>query len=88
MEKFQFLKRETPYKRYMMPAYDDNFNSYRRKSVSGGDLPNPRFVSSTISDNVPKFEQNASILLPLFGQFLAHDMTGQSAISGKFSVKT
>jgi hypothetical protein len=73
----------TPYKRYLSPAYDDTFNSYRRLAVSGKELPNPRYVSVSISQPNPRFETNASHLLPLFGQFLAHDITGQSATTGK-----
>ena len=74
----------TPYKRYLSPAYDDKFNSYRRLGVSGQELPNPRKVSVSISQPNPRFETKASHLLPLFGQFIAHDITGQSATTGNF----
>ncbi len=67
----------------MAPSYQDNFNSYRKLAKSGRDLPNPRLVSTTISDPRLRLETNASMLLPMFGQFLAHDMTGQSATTGK-----
>jgi hypothetical protein len=75
-------KTETPFKRYLTPEYEDNFSTQRKKAVSGNDLPNPRLVSTTISSTNTVFETKASVLMALFGQFLAHDMTGQSSITG------
>jgi hypothetical protein len=75
-------KTETPFKRYLSPDYEDGFNTQRKKAVSGNDLPNPRLVSTTISSTNTVFEIKASVLTALFGQFLAHDLTGQSSITG------
>lgn len=76
-------KSETPFKRYLTPDYEDNFNTQRKKAVSGNDLPNPRLVSTTISSTNTVFETKASVLMALFGQFLAHDITGQSSVTGE-----
>jgi hypothetical protein len=73
-----------PYKRFLPPAYGDGFNSPRMLGVSGKPLPNVRLVSLAISVPVPqqRLENLVTHLFPIFGQFLAHDITGTSAITG------
>ena len=73
-----------PYKRFLPPAYGDGFNSPRTLAISGKPLPNVRLVSLAISvpTQFQTLEKMVTHLFPIFGQFLAHDITGTSAITG------
>lgn len=63
------------FKRYLPAFYDDNQASPRSKGVSGLPLPNPRVLSRFFSMDSFNFESPYTHLLPIFGQFLAHDFT-------------
>lgn len=82
-----FGAKNTPYQRLLSPAYDDGINSARSLSVTGRKLPNPRTVSLTVSlpSSVQRLaKNNISQLYASFGQFLAHDITGVSATTGRY----
>ena len=74
----------SPYIRFLPPAYQDGYNSARILADSEQPLPNPRTISLTISQPQPvqKLSNNITHLYPLFGQFLAHDLGGTAAITG------
>jgi hypothetical protein len=81
-------KSETPYKRYIKPAFDDGIGSPRMLAKSGALLPNPRKISALIAvDNglVDKFDTH---ILALFGQFLAHEMTSASISAGIWLIQS
>jgi len=65
---------ETPYKRFLKPAYNDGFGSPRVKSSSGNDLPNPRKISTTLNSDNLAFERIWTNMFVIFGQFLTHDI--------------
>ena len=75
-----------PYKRFLPPAYDDGVSSPRLLASSGKTpLPNARIISLTMS--IPQAKQRLENFIthitPIFGQFLAHDVTGTAGIVGK-----
>jgi hypothetical protein len=78
-------KSETPYKRYIKPAYDDGIGAPRQLAKSGRLLPNPRSISAHIGTDNSLVEQFDTHILTLFGQFLAHEMTSASISAGKKS---
>ena len=65
---------ETPFKRFLGPAYDDGFSAPRIKSTSGNNLPNPRVVSTTLDSDNSVFEKIWTHAFVIFGQFLTHDI--------------
>jgi hypothetical protein len=79
-----FGRSNTPFKRYLSPAYEDQLNSARSKSATGRNLPNPRALSLAFSSSSQSNETNANFthLLVIFGQFLAHDLTLTASTSG------
>ena len=48
-----------------------------RKARSGGQLPNPRLISSSIHRQSPADTQQFTMLVMQWGQFIDHDITGQ-----------
>ena len=77
-----FGKAETPYKRYMSPAYDDQLSAPRSRSVRGNPLPNPRTISRTMSNENFQTDDRITHIVATFGQFLAHDFTSAAVSSG------
>ena len=76
-------KASTPYKRYFPASYDDGFNAARLRGTSGTPLPNPRVISRVVSTQENgQLEPFFTHLMPLFGQFLAHDITFSQISSG------
>lgn len=73
-------KKDTPYKRWLTPAYADGFNSPRLLAISGKPLPNPRSISIALSPPTSgqKLSFNLTHLFPIFGQFLTHDIAAGS----------
>ncbi|RNA39528.1 Peroxidasin, partial [Brachionus plicatilis] len=70
----------TPYKRLLPPAYEDNLETVRSKAVSGEPLPHPRIISLTISPpSKNQFERKITQVFPIFGQFFIHDSALTSA---------
>ena len=47
-----------------------------RKARSGGQLPNPRLISSSIHRQSPADTQQFTMLVMQWGQFIDHDITG------------
>ena len=77
-------RNDLPYKRFLPPAYADNFDLPRMSSSLGGPLPNVRVLSLNISPPITnqRLEINITHLFVVFGQFLTHDLTASSAITG------
>jgi len=69
----------TPYKRFIAPAYGDAANSPRSLSVSGAQLPNPRVISRSILRDQFVLDRRWFHLFATFGQFLVHDITSLAA---------
>ena len=69
----------TPYKRLDKPAYEDKVKEPRKFSVLGQPLKSPRFIASVVHFSKDKYD-TISHYLPIFGQYLMHDMarTGHS----------
>lgn len=67
----------SPFKRYLNPAYDDGVGSPRTLSVTGSPLPNPRLISRQLSADNSLTENSFTHLIASFGQFLDHDLTSQ-----------
>lgn len=77
----------TPYKRYLKPAYDDGLENARTKSKSGKDLPSPRVISNKLFKDNFLFDNNHTHIIAFFGQFLTHDFSMASASVGKLNEK-
>jgi hypothetical protein len=65
---------ETPFKRFLKPAYNDGFGTPRKLSISGNNLPNPRKISTTLNSDNLAFERIWTNMFVIFGQFLTHDI--------------
>ncbi|CAG7831042.1 unnamed protein product [Allacma fusca] len=63
-----------PYRRVIAPDYADGISS-PRVSQDGLPLPHPRKISTLIHTDKPTEDSTASLLLPIFGQFIDHDVT-------------
>jgi hypothetical protein len=73
-------RNNVPYKRFLTPSYQDGVSTARTLGVSGAALPNVRTLSLTVSPPISGQHLSATYthLLPIFGQFLTHDMAGFS----------
>lgn len=80
-------KSNTPYKRYLKPAYDDGLENARTKSKSGKDLPSPRVISNELFKDNFLFDNDHTHIIAFFGQFLTHDFSMASASVGKHNIK-
>ena len=65
---------KTPFKRLAKPAYADDKEKPRKYSVFGQPLKSPRLIATTIHSSQDQYS-TISHFLPLFGQYLMHDMT-------------
>lgn len=55
----------------------------RSHSVTGEPLPNPRVVSTRFHEGAPTGDDSAySMLITIYGQFLAHDITERAPTKG------
>jgi hypothetical protein len=75
----------TPYKRYLEPAYSDGLEKARSKGKSGKDLPSPRVISKKLFVDNFLFDNNHTHIIAFFGQFITHDFTMASVSVGKYS---
>lgn len=87
LEKPWLGKAFIPFKRYMRPVYDDQNNSPRLRSRSGKFLPNPRTLSLLFAMDQSNYENFYTHLLPIFGQFMAHDLTNSPPSQGFYAQK-
>lgn len=73
-----------PYQRFLAPMYADNYSTPRTISKTGSALPNVRTLSLSISPPISgqKLSATYTHLLPIFGQFLTHDIAGFSTTTG------
>lgn len=79
-----FGKGDTPFKRYLKPAYDDQLDAPRSKGRLGGPLPNPRSISRALFTDNFQVDGVFSHIVATFGQFLSHDLTSAAASSDSF----
>ena len=86
LQNLYYGRSDMPFIRYngLTPAYGDAKSTPRNTSVLGGFLPNVRTISLGISTptTAQRLEPQIAHLLSVFGQFLAHDITGTAAITG------
>ncbi|XP_052258561.1 peroxidase-like protein [Dreissena polymorpha] len=75
---------QTPFERYLYPAYDDVISHPRTKSVLGGDLPNVRKISRDFHTNLMIFQPNMNHMTMQYGQFLSHDIQFNALSQGQY----
>ncbi|KAL5279193.1 DBLOX family protein [Megaselia abdita] len=60
----------------LLPAqYDDGVSAPRLRSVGGGQLPNPRTISTLIHPDISNLHTRYSLMVMQYAQFLDHDLT-------------
>ncbi|XP_045159592.2 heme peroxidase 2-like isoform X2 [Mercenaria mercenaria] len=64
----------TPFERYLTPAYDDGISDPRKRSVSGGWLPNARKISREFHLQLSNKYKDLTHLAMEYGQFISHDI--------------
>lgn len=62
-----------PFNRFQTPVYSDGIEELR-KSVLGGPLPSPRFISLLVHGSRDS-ESPVTLMLAQWGQFIDHDLT-------------
>lgn len=70
--------------RLLPPDYADGVNAPRR-AKDGGELPNPRLVSLTLSPEASIDDGRYSLMLMQFGQFVDHDISRTAVVKSKLS---
>jgi hypothetical protein len=65
----------TEYKRLRAPVYADNKSLPRSTAANGAALPNPRALSAKLCPDNSATDKVWTNLLPIFGQFVTHDIT-------------
>jgi len=63
-----------PFLRFLPPDYSDGVQAFR-KARSGGQLPSPRLISSSIHRQSQADTQQFTMLVMQWGQFIDHDIT-------------
>ncbi|XP_076461680.1 salivary peroxidase/catechol oxidase-like [Babylonia areolata] len=64
-----------PYLRFLPPAYMDHLSVPRLQGTRGaGPLPSPRQVSVSVCSSHCRVAGLSSVMLPVWGQFIAHDI--------------
>ena len=70
-----FGRSNTVFARMLPAAYDDGVSQPRSRSVTGQDLPSPRFISTSIHKDIQHPHSRYTLMVMQFGQFLDHDIT-------------
>lgn len=83
---------DTPFKRFLQPAYDDGISTPRSIGFSQTKLPNVRTVSLTVSPPDPKtvpepINSIVTLVVAFFGQFVKHDFAGAATFEDKTGVE-
>lgn len=65
----------TPYTRILDPDYEDDVNAVRATGVTGQKLPNPRTITLATVILSERQDNQASLMLMQWGQFIDHDLT-------------
>ncbi|KAK0174315.1 hypothetical protein PV327_010941 [Microctonus hyperodae] len=65
----------TTFARLLPPVYDDGVSKPRMRSVTGGMLPNPRLISTTIHPDISNLHNRYTLMVMQFAQFVDHDLT-------------
>lgn len=68
-------KSETPYKRYLSPAYLDRLDIPRTMSKTGRALPNVRQISRVLCRENFLVDNHFTHMTAYFGQFITHDIS-------------
>ncbi len=66
---------ETPYKRYLNPAYLDRLGIPRTRAKNGQELPNVRSISRMLCNENTLVDNHFTHMTAFFGQFLTHDIS-------------
>lgn len=77
-------KSETPYKRYLSPAYRDNLDIPRTMSKTGHLLPNVRQISRVLCHENFIVDNHFTHMTAFFGQFMTHDFSMGGVSTGKY----
>ncbi|XP_071539116.1 salivary peroxidase/catechol oxidase-like [Panulirus ornatus] len=72
----------TPHRRVLPADYGDGVSTLRR-AADGGELPNARFVSTSVNLQTPRRSSCMTMLFTTFGQFIDHDLTFTPITKGK-----
>lgn len=65
----------TVFARMLPTAYDDGISAPRTRSITGGNLPSPRTISTAIHNDISHPHPRYTLMVMQFGQFLDHDIT-------------
>ncbi|CAG9838939.1 unnamed protein product [Diabrotica balteata] len=66
---------KTPYSRLMAPYYDDGVWSPRTSILDRHALPSPRLITNQVFNDREAKNEEYTLLLMQFGQFISHDIT-------------
>lgn len=78
-----FGKSETPYKRYLTPAYQDKLDIPRTMAKNGQSLPNVRRISRALCKENFLVDNHFTHMTAFFGQFLTHDISMGGVSTGE-----
>ncbi|XP_049950718.1 uncharacterized protein LOC126457994 [Schistocerca serialis cubense] len=78
-------KSTSTFARLLPAAYENAIARPRLSSVSGGPLPSPRLISTTIHVDISNLHNRYSLMLMQFAQFLDHDLTFTPVHRGFFT---
>ena len=70
-----------PFLRFLPPDYSDGVQAFR-KARSGGELPNPRKISTTVHQESKDETLQFTMMVMQWGQFLDHDLTSTPQARG------
>ncbi|KAG1679873.1 Peroxidasin [Nymphon striatum] len=80
----RYGKAMQPFNRFLHPDYSDGIQGSRRSSNPNNELPSARRVSLVFTEQKSNPNQNASLMLMIWGQFVDHDLT-HTALSVGFN---
>jgi hypothetical protein len=75
-------KSETPYKRYLSPAYLDGLDIPRTMGKNGLSLPNARQISRVLCRENFQVDNHFTHISAFFGQFVTHDISMGAVSTG------
>ena len=78
----------SPYKHYRTQQYQDGISTPRRMAFTNNNIqmPHPRNVSRQLCDDIKQTDPLWTHLLPLFGQFVVHDLVFTLLAPGRLKI--